>query len=75
MIVALKVFKPFRGTYINIDYALLPRGIAGRVNAEIETTRKRKNPGFFSKGIVRINRRIKKQRVLHKDKRKFRKDN
>ncbi len=55
----LKVFKPFRGTYINIDYALLPRGIAGRVNAEIETTRKRKNPGFFSKGIVRINRRIK----------------
>lgn len=55
----LKVFKPFRGAYINIDYALLPKGIAGRVNAEIETTRKRKKPGFFRKGTVRINRRIK----------------
>ncbi len=55
----LKVFRPFRGTYINIDYAPLPKGIAGRVNAEIETVRKRKNPGFFRKEVVRINRRIK----------------
>ena len=55
----LKVFRPFRGTYINIDYSLLPKGIAGRVNAEIETVRKRKNPGFFRKEVVRINRRIK----------------
>ncbi len=55
----LKVFKPFRGAYINVDYGLLPKGIAGRVNAEIETVRRRKKPGFFRKGTVRINRRIK----------------
>ena len=55
----LKVFKPFRGTYLNIEYGSLPKGIAGRVNAEIETTRKRKKSGFFGKESVRINRRIK----------------
>ena len=55
----LKVFKPFRGAYINIDYSLLPRGIAGRVNAEIETVRKRKKPGLFRKETIRINHRIK----------------
>ena len=55
----LTVFKPFRGAYINIDYGVLPKGIAGRVNAEIETVRKQKNSGFFGKETVRINRRIK----------------
>ena len=55
----LTVFRPFRGTYINIDYAALPKGIAGRVNAEIEMIRKRKISGFFGKENVRINRRIK----------------
>lgn len=55
----LKVFNPFRGAYINIAYGSLPNGIAGRVNAEIETIRKRKKSGFFSKGSVRIKRKIK----------------
>ncbi|MGC8533754.1 MAG: hypothetical protein ACP5MV_03980 [Candidatus Parvarchaeum sp.] len=59
LINSLRVFKPFRGTYINIDYGFLPKGIAGRVNAEIETIRKRKIPRFFGKEIVRIRRRIK----------------
>ena len=59
LIECLRVFRPFRGAYINIDYTVLPGGIAGRVNAEIETIRKRKKPGFFGKETVRINRRIK----------------
>ena len=55
----LVVFKLFRGAYININYGTLPKGIAGRVNAEIETIRKRKKSSFFVKETVRINRRIK----------------
>lgn len=59
LIECLRVFKPFRGAYISIDYGTLPKGIAGRVNAEIETTRKRKTSLLTGIESVRLSRRIK----------------
>lgn len=59
LIECLRVFKPFRGAYISIDYGTLPKGIAGRVNAEIETTRKRKTSLLTGIESVRVSRRIK----------------
>ena len=58
----LKVFKPFRGAYIRINYSDLPRNVLGRVNADLQITKTSRARGLFRRRkATKISRKIVKK--------------
>ncbi|EFD92783.1 MAG: hypothetical protein BJBARM5_0457 [Candidatus Parvarchaeum acidophilus ARMAN-5] len=56
----MRVFPTFRGAYINIGYNDMPKKVLGRVNAEIEITRRRRFYGLLrTHSSLSLSRKVK----------------